>query len=94
MLASVEAADVEAGRIAGVVGRVVIGFTGAATYELLPSLAMVLRQEMPGIELDLKGEMLTPLQVAMLVEETLDIGFRRRRSGTAGWWSGCCVVSR
>ncbi|MEU8632594.1 LysR family transcriptional regulator [Amycolatopsis sp. NPDC048633] len=78
VLAAVEAAGVEAGRIAaGEVGRVAIGFTGSATYELLPSLARVLRQEMPGIELDLKGEMLTPVQVAMLVEESLDIGFLR-----------------
>ena len=78
VLASVEAAGVEAGRIAnGDVGRVAIGFTGSATYELLPSLARVLREELPGIELDLKGEMLTPLQVGMLVEETLDIGFLR-----------------
>jgi DNA-binding transcriptional LysR family regulator len=44
---------------------------------LLPSLARVLRRDFPGMELDLKGEMLTPDQVSALLEETLDIGFLR-----------------
>ncbi|QRP47819.1 LysR family transcriptional regulator [Amycolatopsis sp. FDAARGOS 1241] len=78
VLASVDAAGVEAGRIAqGEVGRVAIGFTGSATYELLPSLARVLRRDFPGIDLALKGEMLTPGQVSALVEGGLDIGFLR-----------------
>jgi DNA-binding transcriptional LysR family regulator len=78
VLTSVEAAGLEAGRVAkGDVGRVAIGFTGSATYELLPSLARVLRRDLPGIELDLKGELLTPDQVSALVEGTLDIGFLR-----------------
>jgi DNA-binding transcriptional LysR family regulator len=78
VLASVESAGTEANRIAsGDLGRVAIGFTGSATYELLPSLARVLRRDFPGMELDLKGEMLTPDQVSALLEETLDIGFLR-----------------
>jgi DNA-binding transcriptional LysR family regulator len=78
VLALVESAGSEATRIAsGDLGRVAIGFTGSATYELLPSLARVLRRDFPGMELDLKGEMLTPDQVSALLEETLDIGFLR-----------------
>jgi len=78
VLASVDAAGAEAARIAGGgLGQVAIGFTGSATYELLPSLARVLRRDLPGIELDLKGEMLTPDQVSALLDETLDIGFLR-----------------
>ena len=55
----------------------VIGFTGSATYELLPSLSRRLRQQSPGIELDLRGELLTPRQVDGLSDGTLDIGFLR-----------------
>jgi DNA-binding transcriptional LysR family regulator len=78
ILAAVAAAGDEAGRVAaGGIGRLAIGFTGSATYELLPTLARVLRAEFPGIELDLKGEMLTPDQVDALHDRTLDIGFLR-----------------
>lgn len=78
VLAAVAAAGDEAGRVAaGEIGRLAIGFTGSATYELLPTLARVLRADFPGIELDLKGEMLTPDQVDALHDRTLDIGFLR-----------------
>jgi DNA-binding transcriptional LysR family regulator len=78
ILASVETAGAEASRIAGgEIGRLAIGFTGSATYELLPRLARVLREDFPGIDLDLKGEMLTPDQVAALLDRTLDLGFLR-----------------
>ncbi|HSZ41950.1 MAG TPA: SAM-dependent methyltransferase [Trebonia sp.] len=38
------------GSLAGY-GRVAIGFTGSATYDLLPSLARAPRAEFPGIDL-------------------------------------------
>lgn len=75
---SIDDAVEEAGRVAdGMLGTLAIGFTGSATYDLLPSLARVLRAELPGIELDLKGEMLTPDQVSALLDGTLDLGFLR-----------------
>jgi DNA-binding transcriptional LysR family regulator len=78
ILASLEAARTEASRIAaGEIGRLAIGFTGSATYELLPALARVLRRDLPDVELDLKGEMLTPRQEAGLADGTLDLGFLR-----------------
>ncbi|HEY1823935.1 MAG TPA: LysR family transcriptional regulator [Trebonia sp.] len=78
ILASVDDAVEEAGRVAeGMLGTLTIGFTGSATYDLLPSLARVLRAELPGIGLNLRGEMLTPDQVAALLEGTLDLGFLR-----------------
>lgn len=78
ILASIDDAGEEAGRVAaGELGRLAIGFTGSATYELLPWLARVLRRELPGIELDLRGEMLTPDQVAALLDRSLDLGFLR-----------------
>lgn len=78
ILAAVDRAAEEAARVAaGELGRLAIGFTGSATYELLPSLARVLRQELPGIELELRGEMLTPDQVEALLNHSLDLGFLR-----------------
>lgn len=78
ILATLDAASVEATRIAaGEAGRLAIGFTGTATYELLPTLSRVLHEDLPGIELDLKGEMLTPRQVAALADGTIDLGFLR-----------------
>jgi DNA-binding transcriptional LysR family regulator len=61
----------------GEYGRLAIGFTGSSTYEMLPSLAVALRRELPGVTLDLRGELLTPAQVARLVDGTLDLGLLR-----------------
>lgn len=78
ILAAVDDAVDEAVRTAdGVLGKLSIGFTGSATYDLLPSLARVLRAELPGIDLDLHGEMLTPDQVSALLDGTLDLAFLR-----------------
>ncbi|MBM7367850.1 LysR family transcriptional regulator [Gordonia hydrophobica] len=78
ILASVDAAADEAVRIAGgEIGRVSIGFTGSATYHLLPAMARRLRAELPDIDLDLHGEMLTPQQAAALHDGVIDLGFLR-----------------
>jgi len=78
ILASVDSAGDEAARVAsGELGRLGIGFTGSATYELLPRLARALREDFPGIDLDLRGEMLTPAQIEALLEKTIDLGFLR-----------------
>jgi DNA-binding transcriptional LysR family regulator len=78
ILADVEAAVDDARRAAaGEIGRLAIGFTGSATYALLPSLAGALRDELPGVELELRGELLTPAQVAGLQDGTLDIALLR-----------------
>ncbi|MFD9741844.1 LysR substrate-binding domain-containing protein [Umezawaea sp. NPDC059074] len=78
VLATVDAAGEEAARIAaGEIGRLAIGFTGSATYELLPTLVRVLRDDFPGLDLDLKCEMLTREQVSALLDHTLDLGFLR-----------------
>jgi DNA-binding transcriptional LysR family regulator len=84
LLGGVELAADEAVRVAaGEVGHVAIGFTGTATYELLPSLSKALRQELPGVSLDLRGEMLTPSQTEGLVDGRLDIGLLRPPVGDA-----------
>jgi DNA-binding transcriptional LysR family regulator len=84
ILASMDAAVTEAGLVAeGRLGRVAIGFTGSATYELLPSLTRALSAQLPGLELDLRGEMLTPVQVTALLDGSLDLGFLRPPVGSA-----------
>jgi len=78
ILAAVDAAIDDARRAArGEYGRLAVGFTGSSTYELLPALAAALRRELPGVVLDLQGELLTPAQVARLVDGTLDLGLLR-----------------
>jgi DNA-binding transcriptional LysR family regulator len=78
VLRAVEVAGDEVRRLAaGETGRVTIGFTGSATYEMLPVLSRDLRVTFPGIELDLKGELLTPDQVSGLLSGELDVGFLR-----------------
>ncbi|MDF2144462.1 LysR substrate-binding domain-containing protein [Knoellia sp. p5-6-4] len=68
----------EATRVAaGEVGRVSLGFVGSTTYELMPSLARVLRKDFPLVELDLHGEMISPDQVAALHTGALDLAFVR-----------------
>jgi DNA-binding transcriptional LysR family regulator len=78
ILSAVDGATEETRRAAnGEVGRLAIGFTGSATYATLPALAGALREALPGVVLDLRGEMLTPAQVAGLLDGTLDLGVLR-----------------
>jgi DNA-binding transcriptional LysR family regulator len=78
ILADVDAAVEDARRAArGEYGRLAIGFTGSSTYALLPSVAVALRHALPGVVLDLRGELLTPAQVARLVDGTLDLALLR-----------------
>jgi DNA-binding transcriptional LysR family regulator len=84
VLALVDHAGAEATRVAsGDLGHVAIGFTGSATYEVLPSLSKALRAELPGIVVELRGELLTPSQVAGLLEGQLDVGLLRPPVGDA-----------
>jgi DNA-binding transcriptional LysR family regulator len=83
ILGDVEIAAVDVGRAErGELGRLAVGFTGSATYELLPRLAAALRSELPGVELELHGEMLTPAQVEALLAGTLDVGLLRPPVGS------------
>ena len=78
ILAAVDAALDDARRAArGEFGRLAIGFTGSSTYAMLPSLAAAMREVLPGVVLDLRGELLTPAQVAGLLDGTLDLGLLR-----------------
>ncbi|MFD3731632.1 LysR family transcriptional regulator [Streptomyces sp. NPDC058632] len=61
----------------GHAGRVSVGFIGTATYDVLPKVARTVRAKLPGITLDLRGELLTPLLVEGLLSGTFDLAVLR-----------------
>src|SRR5579875_1384860 len=77
LTAAASAAEDARAAAAGELGRLSIGFTGSMTYLLLPVLAKALRAQLPRVQLELHGEMLTPNQVAGLVSDRLDLGLLR-----------------
>src|SRR4051794_9380440 len=61
IVALVARAEDEQARLAqGRLGTVGIGFIGSATYDVLPGVAREIRDTLPGLRLDLRGEVLTP----------------------------------
>ncbi len=67
---------------AGRAGRVRVGFVGTATYDVLPSLARRVREELPDLELELHGELLGPSLVDRLREDELDLAVLRPAAPT------------
>lgn len=61
----------------GTVGRVSVGFVGTATYDVLPRLTRLARTELPGIELSVRGEMLSPHLLDGLVTGEYDLALIR-----------------
>lgn len=61
----------------GETGRLTLGFTGSATYDLLPLIARAVREKMSGVSLVLRGEMATASQIEALRSNAIDIGFLR-----------------
>lgn len=78
ILAEVEATihDVaEVGR--GAAGVLRIGFSGTATYRLMPEIVRAARERMPLVRLQISGEMLTPQMEEALLENRLDAAILR-----------------
>jgi DNA-binding transcriptional LysR family regulator len=72
-----DAADV-ARRIArGEAGRLSVGFTGSATYELFPALIRAYQVSRPGVTLNPQTEMFTGAQADALRARTIDVGVLR-----------------
>jgi DNA-binding transcriptional LysR family regulator len=61
----------------GHAGRVSVGFIGTATYDVLPRVALEVRRELPDVELDLRGELLSPQLVSGLTDRTFDLALVR-----------------
>jgi DNA-binding transcriptional LysR family regulator len=58
-------------------GRLAIGCVGSATYSLLPQLVRALHEELPGVDVSIRGEMLAPAQVAALLSGEIDLALLR-----------------
>ncbi|MCP3769265.1 MULTISPECIES: LysR substrate-binding domain-containing protein [Streptomyces] len=61
----------------GRAGRVSVGFIGTATYDVLPRVARTVRAKLPGVTLDLRGEILTPRLVEGLLAGVFDLAVLR-----------------
>jgi DNA-binding transcriptional LysR family regulator len=78
VLDAVEEAGHQARRIAhGVEGHLAIGCVGSATYSVLPRLVRALRDELPHVEVSIRGEMLAPAQLGALRAGDIDIALLR-----------------
>jgi DNA-binding transcriptional LysR family regulator len=78
ILAGVDDAERGVRRIAaGRSGLLRVGLTGTAAFSHLPRLARMLRQELPGVAMEIQADMLTPMQCEQLRSGALDVGVLR-----------------
>ncbi|GAA4371362.1 LysR substrate-binding domain-containing protein [Paeniglutamicibacter cryotolerans] len=61
----------------GASGILRIGVSGTATYRLMPRIVQAAQIDMPGLRLNVQGEMLTPQMEIALEEERLDVAILR-----------------
>lgn len=62
---------------AGATGVLRAGFTGTATYRLMPAIVQSARRNLPGLRITVQGEMLTPEMETALEEGRLDVAVLR-----------------
>lgn len=62
---------------AGRSGLLRVGLTGTAAFSHLPRLARILRQELPGVAVEIQADMLTPAQCEQLRSGAMDVGVLR-----------------
>lgn len=67
----------------GVQGVLRVGFTGSATYGLMPQVVRRAKAELPGLALKIQGEQLTPQLTTGLLEHRLDVAVLRPPVRTA-----------
>lgn len=78
LLAEIETLERDLERIdAGAQGILRLGSSGSAAYGVLPRIVREARHTLPGLELELRGEVLTPEMVTGLLEHRLDVGLLR-----------------
>jgi DNA-binding transcriptional LysR family regulator len=84
ILESVGAAREQVSRVAaGDLGRLRIGATALATYRHVPELVRRLGDELPGLDLRFRTEMLTPALEAALADHRIDLAVLRPPVGDA-----------
>jgi DNA-binding transcriptional LysR family regulator len=78
ILAGVDDAERGVRRIAaGRSGLLRVGLTGTAAFSHLPRIARVLREDLPGVVMEIQADMLTPMQCDQLRSGALDVGVMR-----------------
>ncbi|KAA0098244.1 LysR family transcriptional regulator [Mycolicibacterium sp. P1-18] len=78
ILEAVDDAGRQARRVAeGLEGHLSIGCVGSATYSVLPRLVRALREQLPHVEISIRGEMLAPAQLDALRNRDVDIALLR-----------------
>lgn len=78
ILAEVEATRTDVAEIGrGAAGVLRVGFSGTATYRLMPEIVRVARERFPLVRLQISGEMLTPQMEEALLENRLDAAILR-----------------
>jgi DNA-binding transcriptional LysR family regulator len=78
VLDAVDDAGQQARRVAqGIEGQLTIGCVGSATYSVLPRLVRALRDELPHVEIGIRGEMLAPAQLDALLAGDIDLALLR-----------------
>ncbi|TQR85065.1 LysR family transcriptional regulator [Mycobacterium hodleri] len=78
VLDAVDDAGHQARRVAqGLEGHLSIACVGSATYSVLPRLVRALREQLPRVEISIRGEMLAPAQLDALRNRDVDIALLR-----------------
>lgn len=78
LLIDLDAAAFDVGEIGrGAAGVVRVGFSGTATYQLMPEIVRLAKTELPNVRLQISGEMLTPQMESALLENRLDVAVLR-----------------
>src|SRR6478736_1600831 len=78
ILAGVDEAEQGVRRIAaGRSGLLRLGLTGTAAFSHLPRIARMVKRELPGVALEIRADMLTPVQCDSLRNGSLDLGVLR-----------------
>lgn len=69
---------------AGAQGILRLGSTGSAAYQVLPRVLRRVRAEIPGLELQIRGEILNPDIIEGLLAHRLDVGLLRLPAAPPG----------
>jgi DNA-binding transcriptional LysR family regulator len=77
LAATDEAVDAAGKADRGELGTLAVGFTGSATYELLPTLVRAYVDRHPEVTLEVRSDMVTPRQVEALLDGSLAVAILR-----------------
>jgi len=68
----------------GELGALTVGFTGSATYELLPAILRTYSDRYPDVNLDVRSDLVTPQQTEQLLDGRLQVGLLRTPATAPG----------